>query len=38
MNEKKIIENIKDQKLKGLNDMTIPDKYKAELSKKKINI
>ncbi|CAD8061698.1 unnamed protein product [Paramecium primaurelia] len=38
INEKKLLENIKEQKLKGLNDNTIPDKYKAELAKKKINI
>ena len=38
INEKKLLENIKEQKLKGLNDNSIPDKYKAELAKKKINI
>jgi hypothetical protein len=38
LNEKKLLENIKDTKLKGLNDNSIPDKYKAELARKKINI
>lgn len=38
LNEKKLLENIKDTKLKGLNDNYIPDKYKAELARKKINI
>jgi len=38
INEKKLLENIKDTKLKALNDNSIPDKYKTELAKKKINI
>lgn len=38
LNEKRLLENIKDKKLKQLNDHSIPDKYKAELSRKKINI
>ena len=37
-NEKKLLENIKETKLKALSDNTIPDKYKAELARKKINI
>lgn len=32
------METIKDHKLKDLNDKAIPDKYKAELAKKKIII
>lgn len=38
LNEKKMLESIKNQKLNALNDNSIPDKYKAELAKKKINI
>lgn len=37
-NEKKLLESIKDTKLKMLHDTSIPDKYKAELARKKINI
>lgn len=36
--EKRLIETIKDNKLKDLNDKAIPDKYKTELAKKKIVI
>jgi hypothetical protein len=38
LNEKHLLENIKDQKLKTLQDHGIADKYKIELAKKKINI
>lgn len=38
LNEKKLLENIKDTKLRTLNDNGIADKYKAELARKKINI
>ena len=38
LNEKKLLENIKDTKIKALNDNGIADKYKAELARKKINI
>jgi hypothetical protein len=34
--EKRKIEAIKQKKLEGLNQLEIPDKYKAELAKKKI--
>ncbi|CAK89143.1 unnamed protein product (macronuclear) [Paramecium tetraurelia] len=36
--EKRLLESIKDTKLKDLNEKSIPDKYKAELAKKKIVI
>ena len=36
--EKRLLESIKDIKLKDLNEKAIPDKYKAELAKKKIII
>lgn len=38
IHEKHLLESIKDTKLKDLNDKSIPDKYKAELARKKINI
>lgn len=38
LNEKHLLEGIKDQKLKTLHDHGIAEKYKIELAKKKINI
>lgn len=36
LNEKKLLEKIKEAKLKDLEDKEIPEKYKSELAKKKI--
>lgn len=38
IHEKKMLEKIKETKLKDLTDKEIPEKYKAELAKKKIYI
>lgn len=38
LNEKKLLENIKDTKLRALNENGIVDKYKAEIARKKINL
>jgi len=36
--EKQLLENIKDKKLNGLYELNVPDRYTAELAKKKIVI